>query len=287
MQLDPDDTFSQIQAASVVYRFGMGPNKGKKALTLRSVPNTDHNSNTGLVAQNSGFSLHAGVAIAGDERKKLEKLARYIARPPIAQDRLKVNDKGQVVYELKRPYDDGTTHIIMAPMELLEKITAIIPRPRVHLTRFHGVLAPHYKHRKLIVPAVTEHTTDNGNPDELPADANKELEPTIPKQNRVSWARLLKRVFKIDVEECLACGGKVRIVAAIEDPPIIKKILEHLGLPTVPPSTAQSRGPPNDATETPAFEGNDSNLAIQAGLADTHAVPLKPDFDHQCFPVED
>ena len=110
----------------------------------------------GVVASHAGFSLHAGVAVDGGERKKLEKLARYIARPPIAQDRLRLSDTGQVVYELKKPYRDGTSHIVMSPLELLEKITAIIPRPRVHLTRFHGVLAPHYKYRDLVVPKKVE-----------------------------------------------------------------------------------------------------------------------------------
>ncbi len=87
----------------------------------------------------------------GTERKKIEKLCRYIARPAIALERLKVNLNGQVVYSLKKPYSDGTTHIVMTPLELFEKIAAIIPRPKIHLTRYHGVLGPHYKHRKLIV----------------------------------------------------------------------------------------------------------------------------------------
>ncbi len=109
---------------------------------LKTISNTDCARGAGLVATHSGFSLHAGVAVAGGERKKLERLARYIARPPIAQDRLRLNDLGQVVYQLKKPYSDGTSHIVMSPLELLEKITAIIPRPRVHLTRFHGALTP-------------------------------------------------------------------------------------------------------------------------------------------------
>lgn len=86
---------------------------GKKALVLKTIPNTDHASGAGLVTAHSGFSLHAGVAVGGGERKKLEKLARYIARPPIAQDRLRLSDTGQVIYQLKKPYSDGTSHIVM------------------------------------------------------------------------------------------------------------------------------------------------------------------------------
>lgn len=235
LTIDTEDTFSQIQASSVIYRFATGPNKGKKALVLKSIPNTDHAFGTGLVATHSGFSLHAGVAVGGGERKKLEKLARYIARPPIAQDRLRLNDLGQVVYELKKPYSDGTSHIVMSPLELLEKITAIIPRPRVHLTRFHGVLAPHYKYRHLIVPEKKE---------DSPSSSNENNKKDLAKKSRVTWARLLKRVFDIDVETCGVCGGKVKIISAIKETEVIKKILDHIGLPSVPPEIASARGPP-------------------------------------------
>ena len=179
----------------------------------------------------------SGVAVGGGERKKLERLARYIARPPIAQDRLRLSDTGHVIYQLKKPYSDGTSHIVMSPLELLEKITAIIPRPRVHLTRFHGVLAPHYKYRHLVVPPKKE--------DSLPSNENNKND--LVKKNRVTWARLLKRVFDVDVETCGVCGGKVRIIAAIKEVEVIKKILDHIGLPSVPPEIASARGPPDFA----------------------------------------
>ena len=237
LTIDSEDTFSQIQASSTIYRFATGPNRGKKALVLKTIPNTDHASGTGLVAAHSGFSLHAGVAVGGGERKKLERLARYIARPPIAQDRLRLSDTGQVIYQLKKPYSDGTSHIVMSPLELLEKITAIIPRPRGHLTRFHGVLAPHYKYRELIVPPKKA--------DPLPSNENNKND--LVKKMRVTWARLLKRVFDVDVETCGVCGGKVKIIAAIKEVEVIKKILDHIGMPSVPPEIASARGPPDFA----------------------------------------
>src|SRR5262245_496527 len=57
---------------------------------------------------------------------------------------------------------------------------------------------------------------------------------------RMSWARLLKRVFDIDLEHCPNCGGALKIIAAIEDPPVIVKILTHLGLPTRAPRRVES-----------------------------------------------
>ncbi|MCA1854058.1 MAG: transposase [Beggiatoa sp.] len=89
-----------------------------------------------------GFSLHAEVCCAAHERKKLEHLCRYITRPAIANERLTLNRAGQVVLTLKTPYRDGTTHIVMSPLEFMQRLAALIPRPRLHLIRFHGVLAP-------------------------------------------------------------------------------------------------------------------------------------------------
>ena len=57
----------------------------------------------------------------------------------------------------------------------------------------------------------------------------------------MSWARLLKRVFDIDIERCTHCGGTLKIIAAIEDPPVIARILAHLGLPTRAPPRAPAR----------------------------------------------
>jgi hypothetical protein len=87
------------------------------------------------------------------KRKELERLCRYITRPAIANERLKRNRAGQVVLQLKSPWRDGTTHIVMTPLELMQRLAALVPRPRLHLIRFHGVLAPHAKLRAQIVPS--------------------------------------------------------------------------------------------------------------------------------------
>jgi hypothetical protein len=238
LEIPEEDTFSRLQASSVTYRFATGPSNGKKAMVLRSVPDGDHNAKSGLVVKNSGFSLHAGVATFAHERDKLERICRYIARPAVSEERLSTNVRGEVIYKLKKPWDDGTTAIKMTPMELMERLAALVPRPRIHLTRFHGVLGPHYKYRKQIVPRKKEEPSlvavaTDGGMDKTPAAAK-----------RMSWARLLKRVFNIDIEVCPKCQGKIRIIAAIEDTKVIKKILDHLGLPSAPPSLHPARGPP-------------------------------------------
>lgn len=233
-----EDTLSKLQATSITYRFATGKSKGKKAMVLKSVTDNDHNATKGLVAKNSGFSLHAGVATKAHERDRLEKVCRYIARPAVAEERLSTNDQGDVIYRFKKPWDDGTTAMKLTPMELMERLVALVPRPRVHLTRFHGVLAPHYKHRKQIIPK----------PPELKIVQDQEIiEPKqleLKKKN-IPWARLLARVFNIDVETCSKCGGRMKIIAAIEDPKVIRKILEHMGLDAKPPPLQPARGPPS------------------------------------------
>ncbi len=197
----------------------------------------------------SSFSLHAGVATKKHERDKLERICRYIARPAVAESRLSLNDTGDVIYRFKKPWDDGTTAIKLTPLEMMERLAALVPRPRVHLTRFHGVLGPHYKYRKLIVPKKKSEltlTTAAAAGAVHPADSDKP--PASAK--RIAWAQLLKRVFNIDISVCSRCQGKVKIIAAIEDPKVIKKILSHMGMPSSAPKLAPARGPPkSDQTE--------------------------------------
>ena len=102
------------------------------------------------------------------------------------------------------------------------------------------MLAPHYKYRHLIVPPKKVDST-------LSSIENNKND--LAKKNRVTWARLLKRVFDVDVETCGICGGKVKIIAAIKEGEVIKKILDHIGMPSVPPEIASARGPPTQAID--------------------------------------
>ena len=200
-------------------------------LSLQTLPSRPAQSTPALCANAHGFSLHAAVRCGTDQRKALEHLCRTITRPAIANERLKRNRAGQVVLPLKSAYQDGTTPIVMSPLEFMQRLAALVPRPRLHLIRFHGVLAPHAKLRAAIVPAPSEN--ESGQPaDHVHAH---------PLPARMSWARLLKRVFEIDLEHCAACGGALKIIAAIEEPPVIVRILAHLGLPTRAPPRSPAR----------------------------------------------
>jgi len=126
---------------------------------------------------------------------------------------------------LKTPYRDGTTHLVMSPLEFMQRLAALVPRPRLNLIRFHGVLAPNAKLRAEIIPDGKKSS---------PSDANDDAQ-YLPASVRISWARLLKRVFDIDIEQCPHCGGTLKIIAAILESSAITKILDHLGLPTRAP----------------------------------------------------
>ncbi len=139
-ELDPDNPLTPLQAASCTYRIALGPRAGQKVLGLRTVLGRDKTATAGLCADAHGFSLHAGVRCGEHERQALERLCRYITRPAIANERLKEDAAGNVVLQLKSPWRDGTTHLRMTPLEFMQRLAALVPRARLHLTRFHGVL---------------------------------------------------------------------------------------------------------------------------------------------------
>jgi hypothetical protein len=170
------------------------------------------------------------------EREKLEKLARYIARPNITEERLRLFPSGEIGYKLKRDYSDGTSALIFSPLEFMEKAAALVPQPRIHLTRFHGVLAPHAKIRSLIVPTALlkeEAAQPTAEATARPVDK--------PGSRRYGWTELLSRVFAIDMKTCPSCGGEFKIVSAILETQAIVRILNHLGLPSKPPEVAPAR----------------------------------------------
>jgi len=120
--------------------------------TLQTLPACDEPFDDG-VSKVAGFSLHAGVAARADQRQKLERLCRYISRPAISEERLSLTQNGNVRYQLKTPYRDGTTHVIFEPLDFIARLSALVPKPRVNLTRFHGVFAPNSKYRARVTPA--------------------------------------------------------------------------------------------------------------------------------------
>jgi len=194
-----------------------GPRAGQKVFTLQTVSAREEEPRKG-VAQYAGFSLHAGIGVEADQREKLERLARYVSRPPVSVERLTLTGQGQVRYHLKTPYRDGTTHIVLEPLDFVARLAALVPPPRVHLTRYHGVFAANAALRAAITPA--------GRGPGAPGRYATAESPT-PKHVALNWARRLKRVFGIEIEQCVRCGGRLKVIASIEEPELIERILAH------------------------------------------------------------
>jgi hypothetical protein len=88
----------------------------------------------------------------------------------------------------------------MSPLEFMQRLAALVAHPRLHLIRLHGVLAPHATLRAAIVPSPAHHATEH-------AADHAHAHCSAPARTR--WARLLKRVFDIDIEYCPQCSGRL------------------------------------------------------------------------------
>ncbi|MBW2212634.1 MAG: transposase [Deltaproteobacteria bacterium] len=199
-----------LYAASVRQRVAMGRRAGATVLRLGDAPTiTAAPPKRRRQARLGGFDLHANTCVRARNRPKLERLCRYLLRPPVAEDRLSFAPDGRVLVRLKTPWRDGTSHIALEPQELLEK---------------------------QVVGFGTGAKTTEG-----PASS---ASPTVARPCNRTWAELMRRGLEIDVLECPDCGGRMRFVAAIMLSSAIRRILRHLGLPADPVELAPARAPP-------------------------------------------
>jgi hypothetical protein len=216
----------------------LGPNPGQPAERRRNPFHTPGEPvHRPLVARAGGFTLHADVAIRPTDPGGLERLCRYIARPAIASKRMRLLSGDRVAIDLRHAWRDGTTSVVLEPLDFIARLAALIPPPRSNLVRYHGAFAPAARlHRKLVRPAPP-----------LIASARGHTRPgsRAPLRRRLLWAELMQRTFGTDVLECPDCGGRRRVIALIDDPFVIRAILTHLQLPTTPPQIEPARGPPD------------------------------------------
>jgi len=117
------------------YRIAFGPRADQKVLTLQGFMPRDADFKQTLCADIDGFSLHAAVRCGADDRQALEQLCRYITRPALANERVQTNAAGQVVLKLKTAWRGDTTHLVMSPLEFMQRLAALVPRSRLHLIR--------------------------------------------------------------------------------------------------------------------------------------------------------
>ena len=237
---EEQEALSHLKRASVSSRIALGPRAGLKVRRIGSsfgfeeeIPKSQ---SYGCVSMN-GFSIHAATSIKAHERDRLEKLLRYLGRGPVSQERISLDEKGNILYELKSSYD-GATHVMFSPMEFIEKLASMIPPPYKHQVNYYGCLSSHSKLRAEIVGcSVAESSGQADLQQECQNDGEVEAESDDPPATRyIPWAELLKRTFGIDLFTCPKCGGRVRVIAAIMEVEIINKILNHVGLGSDPPN---------------------------------------------------
>jgi hypothetical protein len=184
-----------------------------------------------LCGQARGFNLHAATKVAANDKQGRVTLCKYILRPPLANDRLKILADGNVKLEFKKPWSDGTSSVELAPLALIARLAALVPPPKRHLTRYFGVLSSHAASRSEVVPAPTE-----------PASADEKSKPA-GKSKYIPWAELLRRTFGFEIV-CQKCQSPLRLVALIKTEDVAKKILTAMHLPSDVPQLHPARSPP-------------------------------------------
>jgi hypothetical protein len=262
-----------------------------------------------LAWENSGFSVDASVRITLLDRdvpsyfQSLEHLLRYCARPPFALERLSVirGPNGRITrvrYVLPRhkaanwvgrgrgrkstrPGANGVVEL--TPFEFLDRLADLVPPPRKHRHRYHGVFAPNHKLRRAVTGLAignigkrcdaaagghggVGHATEGG------CDANPHQQPRSQDTSRIAWAKLLARVGEEFPLECPNCGGDIRLITFITEPGPIRKILTHLGEPLEPPPISPARGPPTDWGEL--VQVHDDGDVFQGRIDELPAIDI-------------
>jgi hypothetical protein len=259
----------------------------------------------------AGFSIDASVRIALIDRdvpsyfRSLEHLLRYCARPPFALERLSVirDASGRITrvrYSLPRhkaanwvgpgrgrtstrPGANGVVEL--SPFEFLDRLADLVPPPRKHRHRYHGVFAPNHRLRKAVTllaignigkrrdaatggqaacGAVGGHAVEGC--------CDTHAKPRSHDTSRIAWAKLMARVGEEFPLECPACGGDIRLIAFITEPGPIRKILTHLGEPLQPPLVSTARGPPTDWGEL--VQVHDERDIFQASPQELPAIDI-------------
>ena len=179
-----------------------------------------------LCAGCDGYTLHAGTVTDARDRAALERMCRYVLRPPLARARFERNDDGTVTIGMKRIFADGTAALRFTPAELTERLCALVPPPYVNQILYHGLFAGRSAWRSAVVPRPS--------PDR-PGDAEARAAKKLARKVRVrissrhlGWAELLAREFQVDGWRCPRCAGLLRLRCVVVRPPATLRILRGL-----------------------------------------------------------
>ncbi len=212
---EEDDTQATLHAAAVAGHSAFEPRRASRTQRLggREV------QLPALCAACDGYTLHAAVSIGAKDRPALERLCRYVLRPPLAKGRLVALEDGRVALRLRRPWSDGTTEKVFTREQLVERLASMVPPRQANQVLYHGVLAARSSLRSAVVPSRPRRR-----------QAVRLVRPG--RRSRRSrwepWAELLRRVFGVDALKCPGCGGRLHLRAVVVGPPATTKILRDL-----------------------------------------------------------
>jgi len=163
--------------------------------------------------EHSGFSVYAEQIVLPDERERLARLARYVARAPLPDTRVREGPDGRLLVRA------GSGEVAFSPLDLIHALTQQIPDKGQHLVRYYGAYA---NRARRLYRAEKEEGGRGGREDP------RDLDSDFAKARRRSWARLLRRILEVDPLLCPSCGAEMRVVAVITDPEVVDRILDHL-----------------------------------------------------------
>jgi hypothetical protein len=228
---------SRLYAASIAGTLVLGERAGQRQLRLYGAAARPLDDD-GKVRNAYGFNLHAGVRVSAHDRAGLERLARYVTRPPLSKQRLTRQADGRYRIALKMAWRDGTSHIVLDGPELVGRLAALVPPPRFHLTRYYGVFAPRAKLRRAVVPGCDNETQRDA--DESPCHLGEaaNLQSAPAQRRRLTWAKLLSRVFSVDVLACPKCSSEMQRVEVCTNAERIREVLAGIAAATGPPLEA-------------------------------------------------
>lgn len=195
--------------------------------------------------RHSGFSVHTSVTVPPDDRDGLERLARYLLRPPVSFDRLRVGeDAALLAYAGRRRSTNRGTgdEATRDPLDFLARVVMHIPEPRRHVIRYYGAYSSVVRARR------ARRAASAAGGSAAPALPPPEHEPASLEWQaaRRRWAQLIRRIYEVDPLVCPRCGGTMRIIAFITEPRVIASILRHLAATGV-----DARSPPGADPSSP------------------------------------
>jgi hypothetical protein len=166
-----------------------------------------------------------------EDQSAVERLARYIMRPPISLDRMSWDGVGEVRYRRKGGHEDPVLNRdpveTFDPLEFLARVIMHIPAPRRHLIRFYGWYSNVSRGKRRLREEAAESACPSGDGQAPSIRAKKDQGPDARALRR-SWAKLIKRIYEIDPLVCPSCGGEMKVIAFIIEHEVVDRILRHL-----------------------------------------------------------